>query len=358
VSPPITPEDLDDLPDHTQQLEELDSRPEVDGILPRHLGNSDLGRFVPGFTLVSGRTVQFHCLDDSGGKFSFQKKYEFKAEADVEVWESLWTGKIAFNWPDHSKALAIRGYEIAYISRFSLGRPVPEIEDMEAWAEEHLTITDSPELPDCTHTRGPHEQVSRLPLRVSSCEDCGMPMHVEYQENTVGVWESFLKEPWWEFTESTVLNSDGFELVVKPADSPTTLTDVAIHLLSRAGHAEYEPFDHFLGDYNAVGILYEEDFVGYLLWNTVSSRVVLQTIYVRPAYRGQGLASQVLENWYSEVCPTETYYASEPNDGGFSVLNSVGHTGSDGPATPVRVHSAGDEVEGDYAPGQDRWKQD
>lgn len=265
---------------------------------------------------------------------------------------------IAFKWPDHDKALALRGYELSYISRFSLGRPVQDIDDMEAWAKEHLTITDSPEIPGCSHTRGPHKPVSQLPLRVASCEDCGVPMHVEYQDSMVGVWESFIREPWWDFSESTALESEGLEFVVKESGTPTTLTDVAVHLLSREAHAEYEPFDHFIGDYNAVAIVYEEDFVGYLLWNQVSGRVVLQTIYVRPEYRGLGLASRVLEEWYNKVCPSDTYYASEPNEGGFSVLDSVGHTGSDGPTIPVRFHSSGDQVEGDFAPGQERWNQD
>lgn len=357
VSLPITPEDLDDLPDHTQQLEELDSRPEVDGILPRHLGDSKHGRFVPGFTLISGRTVQFHCLDDVNGRFTFEKRYEFEAKEDVEVWDSLWTGKVMFKWPDHSKALALRGYELSYISRFSIGRPVADIDNMEEWAKENLTITDSPEVPDCSHSKGPHERVSQLPLRVASCEHCGMPIHVEYEKNTVGVWMSFLREPWWEFTESTVLEAGEIELVVKETGTPTTLTDVAIHLLSREGHVEYEPFDHYLGDYNAVGLLYEDVFIGYLLWNRICGRVVLQTIYVRPEYRGQGLASQLLEEWYRQVCPSNVYYASEPNDGGFSVLESAGHIGSNNPAIPVRVHSTGDKMEGDFAPGQNRWRQ-
>lgn len=207
VSPPIGVEDLNSLPDHTEQLEQLNAKPEIDGILPRHLGNSDLGRFVPGFTLVAGRTVQFHCLDEKDGKFTFQKLYEFQAKQDVEIWETLWNGNIAFSWPDHEKALALRGYELAYISRFTLDRPVPEVDDMETWAKENLTITTPPKIPDCTHTRGRHEPVSRLPLRVASCEDCGMPMHVKYQGSTVGVWEAFLSKPWWECSESTVLES-------------------------------------------------------------------------------------------------------------------------------------------------------
>jgi len=340
VSPPIGVEDLGDLPDHTEQLEELNSKSSVDGVLPRHLGNCELGRFVPGFTIVSDRTVQFRCLNFSNGTFSFEKMYEFNAEQDVEIWDSLWEGNIVFHWADHDDALTIRGYELAYISRFTLDRPVPEVEDMTAWAKENLNITSEPELPECSHGhQGRLEPVSQLPLRVASCTECGMPIRVEYESSTVGSWESFLIEPWWEFSESTVIDRGDTYLVDKRGrDTPVTLTDVAVHLMSRSAHVEYEPFDHYLGDYNTVAVVCDGDFAGYLTWNKVCGRTVLHCVYVRPEFRDKGLAADLVSMWYDEVCPTESYYANEPNESGLAVLKSVGHLGDDGVASPVRIH--------------------
>jgi len=70
---------------------------------------------------------------------------------------------------------------------------------------------------------------------------------------------------------------------VKPADSPTTLADITVHLLSRAGHTEFE----LLVDFNAMAILCEADFVGYLLWNLVCDRLVSYTIYIGPQQRAE-----------------------------------------------------------------------
>lgn len=353
VSLPVGVDDLDELPDHTDQLEKIDRNPAVDGILPRHLGNAELGRFVPGFTLISDRTVQFHCLTESEDGFSFEKLYEFEASEEVEVWKSLWEGKVAFHWNDHDEALTLRGFELAYISRFTLNRPVPEYDDMTEWAKANLTITQEPELPDCNHSHEAFETVPKLPLEVASCPDCGMPVKARYNSSSVGPWESFLVDPWWEFSESRVFETEGLSFVDKRSDTPVTLTDIAVHLLSRAGHVEHAAFDHYLGDYNTMAVIDDEDIAGSLSWSVIHGRTVLQSVYVRPEFRRRDIARLLVEAWYDFVCPSETYFASEPNKGGMAVLESVGHIEKEVVA-PVRMHSASDIVDdpNEVAPGQ------
>lgn len=353
VSPPFTPDDLEKLPDHTDQLESLNSRSKVDGILPRHLGNAERGRFVTCFTVISGRTIQLYCLIDSADGFSFENVHSFKAKQEIEVWESLWEGKIAFHHQDIEDAQDLNRYEHAYASRFSRGMRFPDFEKIKDWADEHLTPS-PPEIPDCNHRDGKSEDVPKLPLEVIVCNNCGTPLTAKCQGSTIGSWETFLVEPWWEYSESNIIGG-GKDLyfISKDNSSAKTYTDIAIHLLSREAQAEYEVFDHYVGDYSTVGIVYKNNIVGYLTWNTISGRTVLQSIYIRPDSRKQNLAARTLETWFDDICPSETYYASSPNKGGLTALESIGHVGEFDCAIPVRVHSASDAMaEEDVAPGQ------
>ncbi len=352
VSPPITPDDLDELPDHTARLESLNDRSEVDGVLPRHLGNADLGRFVTTFTVISGQTVHLYCLLNSGDGFSFENVHSFRAEQDIEVWESLWHGKIAFRREDIEAARTLNRYEHAYGAQFSRGFNFPDFENIKDWADEHLTIS-PPGIPSCDHTEGQRESVPKLPLEVLPCEDCGTPLKARYQESSIGSWETFLEEPWWDYSESEVLGG-GKDLyfISKESSSQTTLTDIAVHLLSREAQTEYEVFDHYLGDYNIVVAVYKNRIIGFLTWNRVSGNTILQSIYIRPDYRDGALASRALKVWYDEVCPGNEYYASEPNEAGFALLESVGHIGEDSCAIPARVHSSSDAMaDEEIAPG-------
>lgn len=347
VSLPISVDDLDDLPDLTSRLEDLDSKPVVDTILPRYLGNGELGRFVLGFTLISGRTVQFHSLLEKPSGYGFEKVYDFTASNEIESWGTLWEGGVFFQWADRDQALALRACELVYGGQFTLGRPIPEIDDMVAFAKEHLSITSPPQLITCNHedhdTR--YEDVPRLPLQLELCSECGMPGAARYHQTTVGRWDTFIDNPWGDFSESTVFEKGEYTFISKDSESPTTATDIAVHLLSRVANIEYEPIDYYLGDYNTVAILTDNTIVGYLTWNQLGGRTLLQVVYILPEYRGKGLASELVEAWYENVCPTESYYANEPNDRGIELLESLGHLGNSGIAKAVRMHSTAEEVD-------------
>lgn len=347
VSIPISVDDLDELPDHTPRLEELMSKSAVDAIIPRHLGNEELGRFVLGFSLVSGKQVQYHALRQKTDGFDYEKVYEFTASDEIERWGSLWEGGVFFEWDDRDQALGLRACELLYGGRFTLGRPVPEVDDMVAFAKEHLSITNPPQLISCDHEKygTRYEDVPKLPLRLELCSNCGMPGNTEYHQVNVGRWDTFIDDPWGDFSGSTVFENGENTFVSKTSGSPTTATDIAVHLLSRVANIEYDPIDYYLGDYNTVSIVTDNTIVGYLTWNQLGGRTLLQVVYILPEYRGQGLAAELVKAWYENVCPTDTYYANEPNDDGIALLESLGHLGNSGIAKAVRMHSTAEEVD-------------
>lgn len=80
---------------------------------------------------------------------------------------------------------------------------------------------------------------------------------------------------------------------------------------------------------HALCYIRDGDMVAYLTWEKHEKGLILSQLYVCEAYRGDGIATELVSEWYKHFCDSYQYYADEPTSGGRAVLSSIGHLGGD-----------------------------
>jgi len=73
----------------------------------------------------------------------------------------------------------------------------------------------------------------------------------------------------------------------------------------------------------------DDEIVGYLSWQEVDGNEILSQLFVREEYRSQGVATSIIQTWYTNLCKNELYLVEELTEGGRSVIEKIGHLGND-----------------------------
>ena len=114
-------------------------------------------------------------------------------------------------------------------------------------------------------------------------------------------------------------------------------TQDAVLTLSHIGNRSSEIISTYKHEYqHAFCYIQHGEMVGYLSWEEHDRGAIQSQLYIREKYRGNGLASTLVSDWYKTVCDSDQYFADELTDGGRAVLDSIGHLDLDsGPAREV-----------------------
>ena len=76
----INPDNLQNYPDHTSEMEKLESMDGVDLVIPRHMGGDQSGRFCLAFMVISKRSAKVFSLTGKSENFKHELVYEFTLE--------------------------------------------------------------------------------------------------------------------------------------------------------------------------------------------------------------------------------------------------------------------------------------
>lgn len=349
----ITRDNLEKLPDHTEQIEDIASKSNVQKVIPQHMGGGEKGRFCISFFVVLENSVNVFSLTEGDAGLGFEKVYSFPLQSDVDLSGEVWDAYAVFQWEDRVEADKAKKTSNLYARQFTLGEKVPEsripdIVENASWGEE------KEKLPECDCHQQPttEKQIDQLGLTVGVCSNCQRAYRLQLPQGSASTYESSLDFEWLDgpFAPGTTPYADeNLRFYEASPGSETVGADATLHGLSRESHAEFPNFGFYPGEGSSgllIGDQEIERVVGYLMWNRPREveRPCLQQLYVRPNYRGEGYGKSLLTTWFEEFISERRYYAIEVSDRGEQFLRQAGHLSDskDCPAIPARPVGAWD----------------
>ncbi|NHN40398.1 GNAT family N-acetyltransferase [Halorubellus sp. JP-L1] len=338
ISPPIQGSDLETLPDDTDLVEELASRPDVETVLPKFVGDADTGRFVTSFFVVKGETMTVYARRRDGDTVDFEQVASGEVCEPVGWVGTVWNQTLQFAGDDVATVVDLRE-RAAYESHWLFAGRDPE-ESFEDYRLDPLAHEPTGFV-ECEHTpSGENDPVPNLGIDVSSCSQCDAPLFVmgggegtRSMEvlNAVHIGEAFGDD---------VIR--GFRVV---PDGPVSPKEEALYVLSHMANNENPSLPRYArGGKQALIFLVGDQIVGYATWQHTGPHVTLDGIYVLPDYRGEGgLAETVVQGFYDEV-ENDEYFVETPNEACERALARAGHLDT-GVATPVATLACRDTTD-------------
>lgn len=352
----IDPNNLENYPDHTAELENLESKDVVDFVVPNHIGTEEQGRVCLSFFLVAGETAKAFALNGDQGSYSFEPVYEFTCENEVDSYGEIWNRHALFRWEDRIEAERAKKTANLYARRFTLGEKIPE-DEIQELVEEGMWSEERRQPPECVcdqhSTR--QKEVSSLNLTVDVCANCERPYRLILDEGSASLYRSALELDWVEGTfgsGTSPIEKDDLRFYKVDHNEEPKAIDATLHGLTRESHIEFHNFGYYRG-VEETGLLVGDPsigkhgvVVGYLLWNQPGdiSRPCLQQVYTRPSHRGNGYGQAVLDLWLDEIVDEDRYYAIDVSETGMEFLRRTEQIteNHDCPAIPVEVWSSWD----------------
>lgn len=341
----LAPDNLENLPDHTDEIEKLDAAGPVDAVLPRHLGNDERGRFVIGFVLVAGGTLYGKSLTEADGTYNFETVTQTKLDYPVEAYGDVWNRTLVFQWSDRMNAERVDLHLKTYGQQFSLGIDVSsaEIEEVVEGTIEEMNTAET-KVACSTHPASVSATVEEFDIEFTRCPDCGQPQGI-IDDSTQYDTADILSVDWLNDTNTETAATS--QKITPVTDDSSRSTRIALHYATWLGRWETDDFDIYIQGEQALLYTEGDSIAGYLLWHRLpDDTMFLQQIYVRPSYRGDGIASELLNHWYETYVNEQTYYALRPNEAGEKFLREAGHLNSpdESRAIPVTSMSANDQL--------------
>lgn len=351
----IDPNKLEKYPNHTDEIERLESEDSVDTIVPKHFGGEER-RFCLSFLLISGSLAKLFALTGDSDNLCFEPVYEFSLQNDYNSYGELWNSHVLFRWEDRIEADKAQKTANLYARRFTLGEEIPEekipeLVQVGSWGEKQKEV---PEC-QCDNQSTIRKEVSQLALTVDICENCKRPYRLITEDSSATLYRTSMELGWIEGdwgAGTEPLTQGGLRFYeVKGNDTPTS-ADATLHGLTRESQLEFPNFGYYRGDQQS-GLLIgdpeigkEGEIVGYLHWNQPGTidRPCLQQVYLRPDYRGQNYGKQLLKTWLDHYIDDHRYFAVDVSDQGMGFLRSCGHITDDRdcPAIPVEAWTSWD----------------
>jgi GNAT superfamily N-acetyltransferase len=197
--------------------------------------------------------------------------------------------------------------------------------------QEHLEATgELPEpndIPTCTHPETYQEPAADEPFTRHVCRSCGWltgltvkgdfvhretlldPTNIEQRGDSITTWES-----------------ENLSALVSADDGTVGWVDAALYLLGDDAAQEIVTLTGYESLIFAGSLMCrDDDVVGYTAWNHTfeeQGTVALRHLFVRPEYRGEGLATQLVDFWWNQM-PEETFFVGDPNPSGKSRYRGV-----------------------------------
>jgi len=337
-STPIDTNDLNDLPDNTDLIEDLNQKDKITTVLPRFLGNNDTGRFVTAFFVFKGTSVFLYTRQrTSNGESSLEKQTRASLTNHPTILGDTWNQTILIEDEDIETVERLKQrveYDTYWLS-FGHEPAIPFDEYKHDPFGAQITG-----LPECDHTEAQDPvKAPNLDLTITLCKDCNLPLMVASPSEVFEVQEVLRPE-------YVGIPSEGNPVKGKRVnpDDPLSNAEVSLHVLSRFAHVEQSHLDIYArnDDYGYL-ITLDNSIAGYALWNEFGDHVALQQVYIFPEFRGADLG-EILVNAWSDQLDIDHYYAIGPNEAGLTTLEKAGHI-DDGTATPATILSCRDTLD-------------
>jgi hypothetical protein len=343
LSPPIQGSDLETLPDDTELVEDLASKPDVETVLPKFVGDADTGRFVTAFFVCKDQRIVLYARRRDGDTVDFEQIESAPIGEPVGWVGTVWDQTLSFADDDVETVVTLRE-RAAYETHWLFSGSDPE-ESFESYRVDPLGH-DPTGFTDCDHTpSGDSDPVPNLDITVSSCMDCNAPLFVMGSGdgtramevlNAVHIGEAFGDD-----------GIRGFRIV---PDGPVSGKEEALFVLSQLANNENPSVDRYArGGKQALLFLVGDQIVGYATWQHVGPHVTLDGIYLLPEFRGNGgLGETIVQAFYDEIEQDE-YFVETPNEAAERAIARAGHLDT-GVATPVATLACRDTTDAS-APG-------
>ncbi|WP_227130910.1 GNAT family N-acetyltransferase [Halorubellus salinus] len=329
IAPPIQGSDLETLPDDTDLVEDLASRPDVETVLPKFVGDEQTGRFVTAFFVVKGERMVVYARRRDGNEVDFEQVDAGTVGEPLDWVGTVWNQTLRFADDDAETIVRLRE-RAAYDTHWLFAGHDPE-ESFESYRVDPLGHEPTG-FAECEHApSGDSQPAPNLGIDVSSCTECNAPLFVMHDGdgtrsmevlNAVHLGEAY-------GNDGTIR---GFRIV---PDGPVSPKEEAVYVLSQMANNENPSLERYArAGKHALVFLVGDQVVGYASWQHVGSDVTLDGIYLLPEYRGDGgLAETVVQAFYDEI-EADEYFVETPNDAARSAIARAGHLDT-GVATPV-----------------------
>jgi len=342
---PVTPDNLDELPDNTSLIEKLAAKPNITTVLPRFYGIQDTGRFVTAFFVFhgdNGRKVTLYTRRrTSADESKLEKQTTITLTNPPTITGNIWNQTILIKNEDINAIERLK-QRVEYDCYWLSSGYEPDIA-FDEYSRDPFASTPSG-LPECDHANvSEPAKMPTLDITVSLCEDCGIPLLLATDNGAIEAHNTlktdFIGVP------AGDEQSPARGTTVTPAE-PLTNDEITLHVLSRFANVEQSHFDIYARN-NTYGYLLTlyDNVAGYAFWNKFDGYTALQQIYLFPEYRGSGLGELLVRAWYEHL-GVDHYFAIGPNTAGTATLENLGHL-DDGVATPATILSCKDTLNAD-----------
>ncbi|WP_323676925.1 hypothetical protein [Halorubellus sp. PRR65] len=339
IAPPIQGSDIETLPDDTELVEDLASRPDVETVLPKFVGDERTGRFVTSFFVVKGERMVAYARRRDGDEVDFEQVATGEVDEPVDWVGTVWDQTLHFGDDDAETVVRLReraAYETHWL--FDGHDPQDSFESyrLDPLGHEPTGFTECDHAPSGDSTPAPN-----LGFNVSSCAECNAPLFVMHDGdgtrsmeilNAIHLGEAF-------GDDGTIR---GFRVV---PDGPVSPKEEALFVLSQMANNENPSMERYArAGKQALIFLVGDQIVGYASWQHVGPNVTLDGIYLLPEYRGDGgLAETVVQAFYDEI-EADEYLVETPNDAARRAIARAGHLDT-GVATPVATLACRDTTD-------------
>lgn len=339
--PPITTEDLSNLPDNTELIELILDSDEVWTVVPRFIGTGETGRFVTGYFKISDNTISIHARRSQNGipgELEFIEDAELD-ERPVKVGE-IWDQTLFFEEPDAETLEWLReaiNYEMTWMSKGEDPK-----ESFIDWADEPFSHK-ADGLPECAHSNlTSHFKPPNLDIGLVCCNDCEIPLAVKTGEGSIYTYEDIGSTDFLGLPEPE--SNHQIRIVPVERNNGVSNSEIVLHFMLRLAMIETDFLDLYArGEQNGMLICMGNATVGYAMWSEVGDYIALQQRYIHSAFRRKGLGTILLKAWYDYV-DVDWYYTIRSNVAARRSLKSAGHL-QDNIARPATMLGSRDSLD-------------
>lgn len=347
---PVTPDNLEELPDNTELIESLNERDDITTVLPRFYGTEDTGRFVVAFFIfhgINGQRVTLYTRRRSNGESGPEKRTTITLENPPTITGDLWNQTILLKNEDITPIEHLK-QRVEYDCYWLASGHEPAI-TFDEYSRDPFAFSPNG-LPECDHTKADDPaKTPSLDITITLCEECGIPILVTTDDGWIEAHN--VLQPEFIGVPAGDENNPVRGTAVTPT-GPVTNDEITLHVLSRYANGEQSHFDIYARNTRGYLITLYDNVAGYATWNEFETHIALQQIYIFPEFRGGHLGEILVRSWFEQV-DADYYYAIGPNDAGKATLSALGHL-DDGTATTATILSckdtlSPDEVNASYA---------
>ncbi|SFB72198.1 hypothetical protein SAMN05444422_101474 [Halobiforma haloterrestris] len=181
----------------------------------------------------------------------------------------------------------------------------------------------------CSHDARVERPSDEIPAKIESCRVCNH-IHAVTFDGEKADREDFFNINWLreKVPDSLVWETDGNLVgLVSPEESNFSWIDVALYVLGQDADDESRTITGYESDVMSGVVIGESQVSGYAAWNRSPDEeeiAMLRQVYVRPTYREQNIATNLVEIWWNHM-PDDHFYVADPNSVGRTVIESLGY---------------------------------